>query len=229
MILTMSFACACGRTGFTVDDIGVDAPIYRIFKAKVLPEIDGNLSEFMAIPALHIASESTGASGSYRLLWDDEALYVGAEVRDSFLNASLTSRDDRLWYEDSLEIMFDTGFDRAGYVLGDDFKFFINLLNTQCDQRADDWDLWSMSFDSEVVLDGSNNDNTDEDVGYSVEVRIPWDEWEMSPPDHGVIWGVEVSLNDKTPDGTFQTPWANTNGGEFHPDGWGIAVFTERH
>jgi hypothetical protein len=199
---------------------------YAIFRAPNSPMIDGDLSEFQATEFITITQPETGDQGTFKFLWDDSALYVAAWVTDSQLNAEIVEKDGSLWEEDSLELMFDTLHNHGTCLQADDYKFFVNLLNTHRDSQGGD-ESWDGAYDSVVRLSGSNNDNNDVDQGYSIEMCIPWSSMNLSSPSPGVIWGLDVGLNDRDATGTrYNAAWANIDGGSLNnPDGWGAVEF----
>ena len=78
---------------------------YVLERASAPPVIDGDPSEMAAATPIVLTATATNAVATYRLLWDDRALYVGLSVQDEFLNAPTTNH--QLWKDDGLEIMFD--------------------------------------------------------------------------------------------------------------------------
>jgi hypothetical protein len=157
-------------------------------------------------------------------MWDDSALYVAAEFSDTQLNAAHTDNDSWLWEDDSLEIMFDTLYDRGSSLHADDYKFFFNPHNAHLDSKAFD-STWNSTLASEVKVTGTLNQNSDIDTGYVAEARIPW--W-VTEPKVGDAWGINIQLNDMTVTGMHSTQWSESGLGVNVPDGWNDALFTVR-
>lgn len=85
---------------------------------------------------------------------------------------------------------------------------------------------WNITFTSAVTTNGSVNNNTDADTGYTIEISIPWSNWGVAPT-NGSLWGFDIALNDKDASGTNEGIWSNTTGGGFNdPDGWGDILFS---
>ena len=199
---------------------------YSIIKTSSPPTINGDISEFNNAHTITLTN-SRGTYGDYKLMWDDNALYIAASVSDTQLNADETIRDGSLWNDDSIEMIFDTLHDAGSSMQSDDYKFIINLLNVHTDSKA--WDnTWNMNFSSDVVNSGTVNQNSDIDTGYIIEVAIPWLEWGVSAPTENDVWGFDVSMNDRDDsETTVQTQWSNTDGGTMNnPDGWGNIIFS---
>jgi len=138
-----------------------------------------------------------------RLLWDDEALYVGAEMEEPHLQSSLTERDAHIWQEDNdFEVFLDPDHDTHDYV-----ELEVNAFGTEWDllldkpyrdggRARDDFDL--VGLETAVHLDGTVNDPRDVDQGWSVELRIPHSALaEVAgvrvPPRPGDVWRVNFS------------------------------------
>jgi hypothetical protein len=202
---------------------------YKIIKTNTPPTIDGNITEFPNANMIKL-SNSRGISGTYRLLWDEQALYIAANVSDAQLNADQTTRDGQLWNDDSIELFFDTLNNDGGEMQTDDYKFFVNLNNARSVSRGTGSgrdNSWNNDFDSKLDVQGTVNDNQDIDSGYSIELAIPW--WIM-PPGFGDRWGFDLNMNDQdSTDNRIATSWSNLDGGTSNnPDGWGDLIFTHR-
>lgn len=114
-----------------------------------------------------------------KLLWDDEALYVFADLEEPNVTASLTNRDDVVWKDNDFEIFIDPDGDGENY-----YEFEFNALNTVFDlflvrpyNRPEGtfvlhhWNAQGLK--SAVCVHGSLNDARDRDTGWSLEVKIP--------------------------------------------------------
>jgi MYXO-CTERM domain-containing protein len=194
------------------------------------PTVDGALGEFEQAEPLQVAFGDGGATASVRLLWDDQALYVAAEVTDRDLQATGGTRDGILASDDGVELAFDTGPDRGADELprADDYLFKLSARNIQGDRRGGNADpTWDPSWTSVVTPHGTLGAGVDVDTGYSMELRIPWASWGVGPPPEGTTWGLEVILHDRTAGALSRQAWANTTGGNpYDPDGWGQVVFS---
>jgi hypothetical protein len=179
--------------------------------------IDGKLDE----PAW-VAAASTGpfvhvgngkpdprlpVQGEARLAWTDEHLYVGFEVRDAHVRGGFTPgvRDPHLWERDTIEIMLDPDGD------GDNLDYYeiqVNPQNLVFDTHYDGYNRpngggrgpfgheeWSAELTSAVVVNGTLDDDADEDAGYTVEAKIPWRVFtraKSAPPKPGDAWRVNL-------------------------------------
>ncbi len=111
-----------------------------------------------------------------RLLWDRDNLYFFGDMVDADLYADVTEHDGDTWDNDVFELFFKPADNKPGY-----YEFQVNAKNTVFDmflpqrgqvrrfRRAQEFHV-----ESKVVLDGTLNDWTDRDKGWSVEGKIPW-------------------------------------------------------
>ena len=137
-----------------------------------------------------------------KLLWDAQYLYIGAEMDEPHLWATLTERDSVIFHDNDFEVFLDPDGDSHDY-----YELEINALGTE-------WDLLLVKpyrdggpalngFDtpgllSAVDLRGTLNDPRDVDRGWSVEIAIPWAALESIagrpvPPRDGDVWWVNFS------------------------------------
>jgi len=201
---------------------------YNIEKLSIKPTIDGNCAEYQTAQVIQLFSGLKNHVGKYKLAWDNTALYVCGDVIDSELNTISINRDDSIWQDDSVEIMFDTLNNKGTSQGNDDYKFFVNVNNLQQDNKALARS-WNMVFGSAVTVTGTINNNADTDQGYAVEIEIPWANWGIPIPSPDSIWGLEVVFNDRDINGVRQkSAWSNTNSGGINdPDGFGSLVFKD--
>ncbi len=137
-----------------------------------------------------------------RMLWDDEYFYFGAELVEPNLWATLTERDAIIYHDNDFEIFLDPDGDTHDY-----FELEINALNTVWDlflerpyrdggPAVHEWDIEGLR--TAVALDGTLNDPTDHDGGWTVEIAIPWAALAeragvACPPRDGDRWRVNFS------------------------------------
>jgi len=113
-----------------------------------------------------------------RLLWDDQFLYFCAEMEDVDLYADVKVHNGMAWTNDVFELFFKPSEDKPAY-----YEFQVNALNTQLEmflpsRGAGGYQRFApvgkLGMESAVQLDGTLNDWTDKDKGWTVEGRIPW-------------------------------------------------------
>jgi hypothetical protein len=171
---------------------------------------------------------SQPAQGEARLLWDDAFLYVAFEVRDKTVTGGFPpgATDPHLWERDTVEVMLDPDGDGDNR---DYYEIQINPQNLVFDTRYDNYNSpngngkgpfgheeWSAGVVSAVALDGTLDDDADEDRGYTVEAKIPWASFakaKSAPPAPGDSW----RMNFYAMQNNGGTAWSPILGdGNFH-------------
>jgi hypothetical protein len=181
----------------------VSSKRYTSYKTYSNVLIDGDLSEFIDVSAI-VLKNSRGSEGAYKFMWDDEYLYLSGEVSDDKLNSVSNVRDGDLWADDSFEVMFDT-LKNGGSIKSDDYKFFVNTVNTIADSKGYD-KSWNSEVESVVVSSGTNNDNSDADSGYVFEMKIPFSD--LVVVSNNSVWGFNFVLNDDYGTGNDNVVWS---------------------
>jgi hypothetical protein len=161
------------------------------------------------------------------VLWDDDNLYVGFWVEEPFVEASLTERDSLIYNDNDVEV-FIAGryayYELEINALGTIYEVFFawdDALATFPDLSPDapgarPWNgvdftdhprggrvgFWEWDFPglrSGVAIDGTLNDNSDRDRGWTVELAFPWEGMRMLadgrsfPPSDGDTWRMSFS------------------------------------
>ena len=187
-----------------------------------------------------------------KMCWDNNYLYVAADMEEPHLWGTLTDRDAIIYRDNDFEIFIDPDGDRADY---DEYE--INVLGTEMDLRMTrpyrDGGTYDLSWDFEGVrsavgVDGTINDPSDHDEGWVVEVAIPWSSMAdtavvQCPPRAGdtwwinfsrVQWPVEIVYRGR-PGGQYVKPegakednwvWTQQDAIDMHrPEYWGLVQF----
>lgn len=114
----------------------------------------------------------------FRMLWDDENLYLFFQMKDKYLTAREKMRDGQPYFDDCAEIFFITvpdsldthiGYELNLYKASNDFVYFNDFYKG----KSGILKSFNPEFDVAVTHDGTINDNSDEDQGWSMELRIP--------------------------------------------------------
>ncbi len=191
----------------------------RAARASGEINIDGKLNE----PAWASAVPSGEFTQSYpkigapptdptevRVLYDDQALYVGVKMFDSHpdsIAAQLARRDITGIYSDWLHVMVDSYHDRRT-----SFRFSVNPRGVQKDvlefddNRGEDlnWDaVWQV---------GTSVDST----GWTAEYRIPFSQLRFGPAPSGVerVWGIQIMRDvARRNERDSWSPWKQTDPG----------------
>ncbi len=184
-----------------------------------------------------------------KILWDDEYLYLAADLEEPHVWATYTERDATIYHENDFEVFIDPDGDTHQY-----YEFEINALGTEWDlllvkpyrdggPYMNAWDIKGLQ--TAVTVWGSVNNPFDEDQGWSVEMALPWavlkeatrdkvppldgDQWRINFS--RVQWAVEydsgsyTKVEGKSPDNWVWSPQGLV---DMHfPEKWGYVQFAE--
>lgn len=140
-----------------------------------------------------------------KMLWDNNYLYVAAEIQEPNLQASLRQRDTVIFRDNDFEIFMDPDGDTYDY-----YELEMNALKTAWDllllkpyRDAGDANVAVNAFDITglrigVFLKGTLNNPTDVDTAWNLEVALPWNILKEcapngKPPQEGDQWRINFS------------------------------------
>lgn len=183
-----------------------------------------------------------------KMMWDDDYLYVAAELEEPHVWATLTAHDSVIFHDNDFEVFLNPSGDGRNY-----FEFEINALNTSWDLflpkpyreggKADNsWDIPGLK--TAVQVQGTLNDPGDTDRGWTIEIAFPWSAFAsrapVARPKPGDEWRVNFSRvewrtnleNGKyvKPAGEKEDNWVWSPQGLINmhvPDRWGFVRFVE--
>lgn len=184
---------------------------YVCYHTAMPVKIDGSLNKpcWQAVPWTEEFKDIRGDTAVLprfrtraKMLWDDQYLYIGAEMEEPHVWATLTEHDSVIFQDNDFEIFIDPDGDNHDY-----YEIEINALNTEWDLRLvkpyrdggpalNEWEIPGLK--TAVLIDGTLNDPTDTDRGWSVELALPWKALaefahRPSPPKHGDQWRINFS------------------------------------
>ena len=183
-----------------------------------------------------------------KMLWDDNYFYIGADLVEPNLWATMKEHDSVLFHENDFEFFIDPNGDNHEY-----YEFEINALGTSWDlllprpykdggKAVNNWEIRGLK--SAVRLDGTLNVPGDTDRGWSIELAIPWPALgelarRRSPPADGDQWRVNFSRVEwalASTDGTYRPiagskennwVWSPQHVVNMHrPETWGYVQFS---
>lgn len=159
-----------------VDKNGLDSN-GRIVAYFGSPTIDGKAdpiwNQAQPVLAKHV-SGNTEASSAFKVLWDDRALYILAEVKDK----KLSVQSGTPYMQDSAEIFLDESNDKTKEYGADDLHIRVNYENVL---TVDNGDASLYYTAARTTKDG-----------YAIETRIAL----KSKPANGKALGIELQIND---------------------------------
>jgi hypothetical protein len=191
-----------------------------------------------------------------KMLWDDVYFYVSAEMEEPHVWGTLVERDAVIFHDNDFEVFIDPNEDTHEY-----YELEVNALGTEWDlllvkpyrdggPAIDSWDIQGLK--TAVAVEGTLNDPADEDVGWSIEIAMPWTVLEEcahkpAPPESGDQWRVNFSRVEwkvEVKDGRYAKLTDLRTGKPFpednwvwspqglinmhYPEMWGIVQFSDR-
>lgn len=199
-IATRAQADASGRMKGPVLGEGVAAappPSYRAAFAHTPPRIDGviDAEEWRDARVVTLRGSRDGAAvqrrTDARILWDEEHLYVAFEVEDPDVWGTHRTRDAKLYEEEVVELFIDADGDGRDY---NELQLSPHnvLFDAAFTRPRKDMDLtWDSGTRSAVKVDGSLDDASDTDRGWTAELAIPiarLKDLPRTPPRAGDRW-----------------------------------------
>jgi hypothetical protein len=181
-----------------------------------------------------------------KLLWDDDFLYVGAQLEEPHVWATMSERNTMLFQENNFEVFLDPDGDGENY-----YEFETNPLGTIWEltlpkpysrggEAIDPTNLPGLR--TAVHVDGTLNDPADTDRGWSVEIALPWaalasyNVGRATPPVAGDEWRMNlmrVEWPHEVVDGAYRKGvgenhwvWSPQYVVDIHkPEHWGVLEF----
>ena len=218
---------------------------YECFKAKTPVKIDGKLDDAAWQHAVW-TTDFVDIEGSAKPLprfktrakitWDDDYLYVAAELEEPEVKAKLTEHDSVIFHDNDFEVFLKPPGGAPGY-----YEFEINALNTSWDLflnkpyreggKADNsWDIPGLK--TAVAVRGTLNDPSDTDKGWTVEMAFPWSAFAsrlpVTKPEAGSDWRINFSRVEWKAGQPHEDNWVWTPQGVINmhvPDRWGYLHF----
>ena len=188
-----------------------------------------------------------------KMLWDDSCLYIAAQMEEPQVWAYQHHHDDIVYLENDFELFINPNNTTHQY-----FEFEVNPINTIFDLFLNkpykiggnaliSWD--SEGLRTAVKVQGTVNDPSDVDKGWTVELAIPFKSIKIGEyagvPDEGTMWrinfsrvewdtkvvnGKYVKLTDANGNDKREHNWVWSPQGviDMHmPERWGYLQFTK--
>lgn len=223
LLLTLLTAC---QTRLCHDptvwtELEVDVP-----RVAAPPTIDGDLSDpaWRDVPWTRdfrrsMANEAPRQRTRAKLAWDDQFLYLAFEVEDDEVVTPYTHDDDPLYQSEVVEIFIDANDDGATY---DEIELSPadKLFDASFVARRDGMDLhWASGARHAVKLDGTLNQASDRDRGWTAELAIPYGPLTAVPhvpPQRGDRWRFNLFRLDHGAAGVEGIALSPVMIGDFH-------------
>ena len=113
-----------------------------------------------------------------KMLWDDNAFYIAAEMEEPDVWGTLTERDSVIFRDNDFEVFIDPDGDTHAY-----YELEVNALGTPWDlmlikpyrdggPAVNGWNIDGLQ--ARVEVKGSLNRSGDRDDGWTIELALPW-------------------------------------------------------
>ncbi|WP_176767654.1 carbohydrate-binding family 9-like protein [Daejeonella rubra] len=173
-------------------------------------------------------SKRSSQSTRFKLLWDNDYLYVFARFEEEHIWANLKDHDLPIFQDNAFEIFIDPEGDTQNYV-----EFQINAFSTVWDllltkaprsggASITDWDIKGLK--KAVSINGTLNNPNDIDKFWNIELAIPHKTFRFgganSMPKAGNIWKMNLTRVQRTveiKDGKYIKK-INANGRPLNPE-----------
>lgn len=163
-----------------------EQPIFKVYTTNQPLVIDGKMDETAWAKTearsfdyfYRIDKPDDKQNTMFRMLWDNENLYVFFQAEDKFITAREKKRDGQPYLDDCAELFLipvpdslnmHIGFELNLYKASNDFIYFNNMYKNQSGIMKQ----YNPDFRVEVNIDGTMNDNSDIDKGWTMEMAIP--------------------------------------------------------
>ena len=185
LVLGLTRIPVAAQEGHTTMTSAGSVGFYAIHRTPGPIHVDGNLDEL----GWQMAEQINGFqrilndydrienSTRAKMLWDDTALYLGFACEDPDVWAIFDGEDDPMWSEEVVETFIDPDGDGRNYL-----ELEVNPLNAWVDLKiyrafphlvkTMDWDI--VGLKTAVQVHGTVNDSLNRDLGWTVEMAIPW-------------------------------------------------------
>lgn len=262
-LLLLAFSVAAGFARDTDDWRNRMVPIiprgYLCRHTDTPITVDGRLDEavWTAAPWTEDFTDIQGDSRPHprfrtraKMAWDDEYLYIAAEISEPHVWATLTNRNSVIFYDPDFEVFMNPRGDTHDY-----YEFEMNALNTVWNlllrKPYQDYGLPEPGWDipglkTAVTVQGTLNNPADTDQGWTVEIAFPWKTLatharHSGPPREGEQWRINFSRVEwpiSTVGGVYRKipgvpednwVWSPQGVVDMHrPEMWGRLQFTRR-
>jgi len=211
LILLIGFLGVFNSQAIAMQNEG-SAPI-RVAKASEEIIVDGMANDkdwikASTYPLSHfygVNKPTDKQASSVKILWDDSHLYFFFQAEDHYLTARETERDGVPYYDDCFEVFLipsakpiklHYGFEVNLNKTANDFIFLNDFYqNSNVSLKS-----YNPTYRVKTRTEGSLNDNSDKDVGWSMEVAIPIKEFhsqQFTTVQRGTVWNILIIRQDR--------------------------------
>ena len=146
---------------------------------------------------------NAASNTSVRVLWDEEFLYVGAEMEDEDIIALHTENNSKTWEDDVFEVFIKPFKNKPGY-----YEFHVTPRNTTLQlyfpkaevKRKLENSIFEGNIRTAVQVRGKINNRDMKDDGWTAEIAVPFSAFgdTAPPPEPGAEWTAAFCRYDYT-------------------------------
>jgi hypothetical protein len=194
-------------------------PRYEVHRASSPIVVDGvpndkAWAEAGKIELIFPWDAQTGAKQktTARLLWDDQFLYVSYECEDTDIVAHHTEHDDPTYLDDAVEIFLNPSPGQTGIYYGLEMNVravLYDYVMYNSGKLFKQFDLRGVKLATRI--DGTLNMSGDKDKGWSLEVAIPWANFDAlaKRPEAGAVWSANINRWDGVEPNRRMSNWSD--------------------
>ena len=228
---------------------------YIIYRTNTAPVIDGDINDDVWKQA-QWTEEFGDIEGDIKpkpnlqtkvkMLWDDSCLYIAAQMQEPNVWAYQKHHDDIVFHDNDFEIFINPSNTTHQYyeievnALNTIFDLFLNTPYRDLGDAMINWNAEGLR--SAVKVQGTLNDPSDVDKGWTVEMAIPFKAITIGNnlfiPGEGTLWRINFSrvewdtnmVNGKYIPKSPEHNWTWTPQGvvDMHfPERWGYLLFSK--
>jgi hypothetical protein len=183
---------------------------YVVHYTKLPPVIDGDINDTVWEQAQWTANfvdiegdlkPKPPLQTNVKMLWDDSCLYIAAQINDPNVWATLTHHDDIIFRDNDFEVFINPNNSTHQYfeieynALNTVFDLFLNKPYRNGGNAMINWDAEGLR--SAVKVQGTLNDPSDVDKGWTIEMAIPFKAIslgnDVQVPKEGTLWRINFS------------------------------------
>lgn len=218
VLLTLLLAAQAVTTERPVGPI----PRYEVKRASSPIQIDGRLDDaaWQQANTLNFVfpwDDQKGAKQktTVRILWDDQYLYLGYDCEDSDITAVFTTHDDPTYRDDAVELFIAPNAAEPNHYVGMEMNaraVLYDYLYIWPKLHLKRWDMPGAQLATNIR--GTLNVRGDKDEGWSLELAIPWQDFQdftkSVPPKAGDVWRANLNRWDGTEPARRLSQWSDS-------------------
>ncbi|MEN6371583.1 MAG: sugar-binding protein [Armatimonadota bacterium] len=164
--------------------------------------------------------------------WDENYFYAAFTVDDPDITGTNISPFSNPWEDDSVEIFLETDNNHAPGRSKSTYHMAVSSAGGAAFTESDGNGGWRikkiLSFKYASVADGSISNSNDLDIGYTVELALPWHELGVKAPTPGTMmsFNVVVRMRGETNKFVSLSPAVKTEEDIHDASKWANIVFT---